>query len=379
METYNNNYVEVFPSPLILTQSNNSNYLESKLNLRNLTNEYILFKIFNNQRSLYSAKPSTSFIPPMETTSIKIKRFKKEEIISQQNNDKFLLIFYIVDKVISNNEEAKEAFKSKIYKEDSKQETVVSIMIKEDTNDNNISQEYTYNENDLMNIGDDYIKGIKIYSDLNENLRKESNKINDNIKELEKLMEMVKMQNQLKIDKDNAMKQNKNSNKYKGEGFNNILLISILLLGLLFGANLANGYNRMSKKKNNIKINEIIINKSDNFTNMNFTKIDEKDIKGNIKINNSKIENNINIGDKNETINLINETINFKNDSINEQIINKGKNETIKEPKKIEKDIKKENEKVKEKEKEKEKEKNKDFLSFSFFVGCYLCLLMFLF
>ena len=378
MEAYNNNYVEVFPSPLILTQSNNSNYLESKLNLRNLTNEYILFKIFNNQRSLYSAKPSTSYIPPMETTSVKIKRFKKEEIISQQNNDKFLVIFYIVDKVISNNEEAKESFKSQIYKEDSKQETVVSIIIKEDINDNNIGQECTYNEYDLMNIGNDYIKGIKIYTDLNENLRKESNKINDNIKELEKLIEMIKVKNQLKIDKDNALKQNKKSNKYKGEGFKNILLISILLLGLLFGANLANGYNRMSKKKNSIKIDEIIINKSDNFTNMNFSKIDEKNI-NDIKNNNSKIDNNINIEDKNDTIN-------FKNDSTKEQIINNGKNETIKESKKIEEnDIKKEKENKKEKdikkekEKTKEKEKNKDFLSFSFLIGSYLCLLMFLF
>ena len=64
MEDSSSNIVSVYPDPLIITQSRNSNYLESQLNLSNLTNEYIIFKIYNNQHDLYSANPSTSFIHP---------------------------------------------------------------------------------------------------------------------------------------------------------------------------------------------------------------------------------------------------------------------------------------------------------------------------
>ena len=122
MEEFNNNYVEVFPSPLtLLPTNNNSNYLGAKLNLRNLTNEYIIFKVYNNNRNqnlVYSAKPSTSFIPPMESTSVSIKRFSKKEKISEECNDKFLLLLYITDKVINNIEEAKEALRKKLQEDE---------------------------------------------------------------------------------------------------------------------------------------------------------------------------------------------------------------------------------------------------------------------
>ena len=306
MEEFNNNYVEVFPSPLtLLPTNNNSNYLGAKLNLRNLTNEYIIFKVYNNNRNqnlVYSAKPSTSFIPPMESTSVSIKRFSKKEKISEECNDKFLLLLYITDKVINNIEEAKEAFKTKNYKEDSKQETILSINIQEN---NNNEQENTYNENDINEIGNDYIKGIKIYTDLNENLKKENNKINENIKEMEKLIEMVKKQNQLKNSKDASLKDYKYNvgGKAKKGISKDIIMICILLLGLIFGANLAKGYNRMFHSKNVKKINEIIINKSENFSNINLNITSEKNITDkNINVTNNETKKNetekININEK---------------------------------------------------------------------------------
>lgn len=307
------NIVEIYPNPLILSHSNNLNYLESKLNIRNLTNEYIIFKLYNNQRSLYSAKPSTSFIPPMETSNVIIKRYKKENLIEQneKDKDKFLLVFYIINKVISNNEEAKDAFKSKIYKEDSKYEILVPIITK-DVNDISINP---YDESEINSINDDYIKAISIYSNMNENLRKESNKINNNIKEMESLLEMVKIQKELNNTKVKAMGENKIQKK-KVENLADIIILSILLLGLVIGANLAKGYNRAFKKPILIK-KEIIINKSENYV--------EKKINGN---NESKANKDL--------INLLNKS--------------------------IEKNKNKDN-------------KNTDFLSFSFIIGSYLCLL----
>lgn len=381
------NFVEVFPDPLVLTYSNQSNHLESKINLRNLTNEYIIFKIYNNQRLLYSAKPSTSFISPMQSTNITIKRFiKKEEISSkiQQGNDKFLLIFYMIKKVINSNEEAKEAFKSKLYMEDSKQETIISIIIKEENEDNDIETSYNYNENDLNNIGDDYNKGIKIYNDINENLRKESNRINQKIKDKEKFFEIIKTQKKLKSDKDQAMKQNTGKKNLTGDNFANILLVLVFLFGLLFGANLANGYNKLFKKKQIKKLDVIITNKNNSYinntingTNQNIT-IDDK--------NNTNIKNNTNMESnkqKNETIKIINNT-NIDNNKNNKEKNENNKtdidssqniikNETDKKSNEKKEVIKKDNE-INEKKKQ-----SKDFLNFSFCLGFYICLIQILF
>lgn len=399
MEDYKTNIVEIYPDPLILIQSNNLNYLESKINVRNLTNEYIIFKIFNNQRSLYSAKPSTSFIPPMETTSIIVKRFKKEENISEieQGKDKFLFIFYIINKVINNNEEAKEAFKSKIYKEDSKQETTISIIIKEDENDNNnIDLEDINEEKDTYLTEDSYIKGI-------ERLRIESNRINNNIKELENILEIIKVQKELKTEKDKALTDTKKLNKTKMEGFANIIMICIILLGLLVGANIAKGYNSMFKGKPSLNKVEII-NKHENYINKKINEeLKDKEIKSNNYIKNSTInenenENKSNMVEKNETEqikkdindkNIINENNEIKLNISENKNINEN-NEEIKnindkkiiiekneEKKKIEepineKDKIKNNQKIDNKNDEKQ---SNDFLSLSFLTGVYLCLL----
>ena len=52
-------------------------------------------------------KPSKSFIPPKETKDIHIKRFCKEENSLIAGKEEFLLIFYTINKIINNNDEAK--------------------------------------------------------------------------------------------------------------------------------------------------------------------------------------------------------------------------------------------------------------------------------
>ena len=120
--------VSIYPDPLILIKQRNSNFYESQLNLTNLTNEYVIFKLYNNQQIIYSAKPSTSFIRPKETTNILIKRFSTDESQSSTGKDKFFIKLFNINKIITDNNEAKEAFKSKIYNENSKQESIVFII-----------------------------------------------------------------------------------------------------------------------------------------------------------------------------------------------------------------------------------------------------------
>ena len=162
MEKSEAKIVLVYPSPLVITKQKNSNFFESKLNLSNLTNEYVIFKLYINQRALYSAKPSTSFIKPKETAHVLIKRFAKDDNQSSSGKDRFILLFYTINKIINDNEEAKEAFKSKLYNETSKQESMLYVVLKEQENEEfDISPRI--DESNLDEIGTDYTKGIQIY------------------------------------------------------------------------------------------------------------------------------------------------------------------------------------------------------------------------
>ena len=245
--------VEIFPNPLNLTPTKNTQYIESKLNIKNLTNNYVIFKIFNNNTNIYSVKPSKSFIPPKERKDIYIKRFTKEEITTKKCKDQFLFIFYSIDKIISNNDEVKDAFNSKIYNESSEQKIIISVTINNE------------NEVDSENIYDDDKNEIKIYKEMIENMRKEYDEANQNIIKLEKLYEVIKNQNKLLEEKRKAVSSNKKKNLNNlNKSYNNIILISIILLGLIFGANLAFKYNKLFVYKPRI-IKQIIINQSENY------------------------------------------------------------------------------------------------------------------
>ena len=245
--------VEIFPNPLNLTPTKNNQYIESKLNIKNLTNNYVIFKIFNNNTNIYSVKPSKSFIPPKERKDIYIKRFTKEEITTKKCKDQFLFIFYSIDKIISNNDEVKDAFNSKLYNESSEQKIIISVTINNE------------NEVDSENIYDDDKNEIKIYKEMIENMRKEYDDANQNIIKLEKLYEVIKNQNKLLEEKRKAVSSNKKKNLNNlNKSYNNIILISIILLGLIFGANLACKYNKLFVYKPRI-IKQIIINQSENY------------------------------------------------------------------------------------------------------------------
>ena len=256
--------VEIFPNQLRLSPSKNSTFVESKIKIKNLSDSYIIYKIFSNNKGIYTVKPSKSFILPKETKDIHIKRFCKSEYSSNAGKEAFILIIYTINKIINNNDEAKEAFDSKLYNHASKQEAVIPVIFNDNNNDDTV-QENKYNENDLNEIGDNVQKEIKIYTNLIDNLKNEYKKINDNIINLEKLFDMIKTQIQLMNEKYKALKISKNNYKNNfNEIRKNLILISVILLGLIIGANLACKYNDFFFHKKRI-IKQIIINQSENF------------------------------------------------------------------------------------------------------------------
>jgi hypothetical protein len=74
MEDNNNQYVEVFPRKIVLQKHFDQDNFEGRVNLKNLTNKFIIFKIYINQSNIYSVHPSTSYLPPSSNADITVKR-----------------------------------------------------------------------------------------------------------------------------------------------------------------------------------------------------------------------------------------------------------------------------------------------------------------
>ena len=72
-----NKFVEVFPNKVTLSRSLPQSLFECRLTLTNLTDNYVIFKVYINNSAQYSANPSTSFIKPRDDATINIKRLDK--------------------------------------------------------------------------------------------------------------------------------------------------------------------------------------------------------------------------------------------------------------------------------------------------------------
>ena len=75
-----NKYVDVFPDKIKLSKTFDQNYHEARITLTNLTNNYVVFKVYINKNTIYSANPSSSYIKPKESTTVSIKRLEKVRI-----------------------------------------------------------------------------------------------------------------------------------------------------------------------------------------------------------------------------------------------------------------------------------------------------------
>ena len=71
------NYIEVFPNKINLKKQFSQTYFESKVVITNKVDKYVLFKVYINKSTQYSANPSTGFLKPGESNVINIKRVEK--------------------------------------------------------------------------------------------------------------------------------------------------------------------------------------------------------------------------------------------------------------------------------------------------------------
>ena len=74
-------YVDVFPNKIVLSRNLQQSFYDARITITNLLDKYVVFKVYINKSTQYSANPSTSFIKPNETAIVNIKRIEKVNIL----------------------------------------------------------------------------------------------------------------------------------------------------------------------------------------------------------------------------------------------------------------------------------------------------------
>ena len=79
--------VEVSPNPLsiIISRDNNEKKI-SQIILKNITNQYILYKFLINTKGVLLARPPTSFIKPSQSVSIEVHVLNNDLPLEDYNN-----------------------------------------------------------------------------------------------------------------------------------------------------------------------------------------------------------------------------------------------------------------------------------------------------
>ena len=234
--------IELFSNPLELRKNNNNDYYESNLSITNKSNHYIIFKIYVNQKqSNYNVNPSTSFLKQKSQLNVQIRKNITENI-EENTKDKFLIRFFAVNTIIESIEEAKLMIKNKNYNEEDKYEEVVNIIInKDDYQFNNLNQDIL-DENKLKEIEFNVDEAIPAYQNMNNNMKNQISNFERAIENFENQLQNIRVNKELKNQKDNSL--NKNSNKKENTGLNKNFMILFLLISFVFG-----GY--FAKIKNN--------------------------------------------------------------------------------------------------------------------------------
>ena len=219
-----NIFAEVSPNPLTIEICRND--IEKKtstLIMKNITNDYIVYKFLINTRGVLLAKPPTSFIKPNQSISIDINILNHDLPIEDYNKTKLLLMFIKCNEEIKTIEQAKKKFQE----------------LKNENNEENEKQETLVNLNVIDKV-DEKITYIN-YAQLKAELNEKNNEIQKNLEIQKKKLESLVIQDK---------KYNKKGSKASIKNYNidNLNFAYIILMGSIIGAHFAYGYNKLFKK-----------------------------------------------------------------------------------------------------------------------------------
>ena len=237
------NFAKVEPNPLPLIISKDSqNKIPYNITIQNLTDKYLIFGLLINTKGILLAKPAISYILPNQNVSVEINIVKNNLSLDEYKKTKIVVIIIPYNEEIKSVEQAKNLFQILKRKEIDKQEIFIDLNFAQEEI---IDTDIINNNTNITNDGNDNNNEEKIlftnYTNIRSQLMAKKEEILKNLqinrKKLENLMEQ----------KSTIIEKTKQKIKKK-YNFDNLIMVSIILLGLIFGANFAILYNKLFHK-----------------------------------------------------------------------------------------------------------------------------------
>jgi hypothetical protein len=237
------NFAKVEPNPLSLIISKDSqNKIPYNITIQNLTDKYLMFGLLINTKGILLAKPAISYILPNQNVSVEINIIKNNLSLDEYKKTKIVVIIIPYNEEIKSVEQAKNLFQILKRKEIDKQEIFIDLNFAQEEI---IDTDIVNNNTNITNDGNDNNNEEKIlftnYTNIRSQLMAKKEEILKNLqinrKKLENLMEQ----------KSTIIEKTKQKIKKK-YNFDNLIMVSIILLGLIFGANFAILYNKLFHK-----------------------------------------------------------------------------------------------------------------------------------
>jgi len=237
------NFAKVEPNPLSLIISKDSqNKIPYNITIQNLTDKYLIFGLLINTKGILFAKPAISYILPNQDISVEINIVKNNLSLDEYKKTKIVVIIIPYNEEIKSVEQAKNLFQILKRKEIDKQEIYIDLNF---TQEEIIDTDIINNNTNIINDGNDNNNEEKIlfsnYINIRSQLMAKKEEILKNLQVNRKKLENLMEQKSTIIEKT----KQKIKKKYN---FDNLVMVSIILLGLIFGANFAILYNKLFHK-----------------------------------------------------------------------------------------------------------------------------------
>ena len=237
------NFAKVEPNPLSLIISKDSlNKIPYNITIQNLTDKYLIFGLLINTKGILLAKPAISYILPNQNISVEINIIKNNLSLDEYKKSKIVVIIIPYNEEIKSVEQAKNLFQILKRKEIDKQEIFIDLNFAQEEI---IDTDIINNNTNITNDGNDNNNEEKIlftnYTNIRSQLMAKKEEILKNLQVNRKKLENLMEQKSTIIEKT----KQKIKKKYN---FDNLIMVSIILLGLIFGANFAILYNKLFHK-----------------------------------------------------------------------------------------------------------------------------------
>ena len=236
-----NNFAKVDPNPLSLIISKDpQNKIPYNITIQNLTEKYLIFGLLINTKGILLAKPAISYILPNQNISVEINIIKNNLSLDEYKKSKIVVIIIPYNEEIKSVEQAKNLFQVLKKKDIDKQEIFIDLnFTQEEIIDTDINNN-TNITNDEINNKEEKILFVN-HTNIRSQLMAKKEEILKNLQVNRKKLENLMEQKGIIIEKT----KNKIKKKYN---FDNLIMISIILFGLIMGSNFAILYNKLFHK-----------------------------------------------------------------------------------------------------------------------------------